>query len=226
MKKTDLRVVAVAAIVLVLYHLIVFLIPFAHTATFWVSYGFTLVAFGVVCGAMYTAFGKNKDAVSRFYGFPIARIGVVYGTVQVLLSLIAMLLGQWIPWWVALLVYAVGMSATGIGLIGADTAVEQIQQQDAVLKKDVFLMRSLQSKVIQMANTCEAAQLKALAEEFRYSDPVSNAALTEIEADLSAAVDELQAAVVDGDQAMIVKLCGAASAVLGERNRLCKLNKS
>lgn len=72
----------------------------------------------------------------------------------------------------------------------------------------------------------ENAEIKALAEEFRYSDPVSNNAVAEAEADLAAVVDELQAAYVDGDNDAMAQLCRKASALLAERNRLCKLNKT
>jgi hypothetical protein len=54
---------------------------------------------------------------------------------------------------------------------------------------------------------------------------VSNEAIAEAEADLAAAVDELQKAYVDGDQDAVAQLCRKASALLAERNRLCKLNK-
>ena len=72
----------------------------------------------------------------------------------------------------------------------------------------------------------ENAEIKALADEFRYSDPVSNDAIADAEADLSALVDELQIAVVDGDNGAVDKLCRKASAQLAERNRLCKLSKN
>ena len=64
-----------------------------------------------------------------------------------------------------------------------------------------------------------------LAEEFRYSDPVSNEMIAEVESDLIAVVDELQAAFVEGDDLIVEKLCRKASAQFAERNRLCKLNK-
>ena len=72
MKKDAVRGVVVLGVLLVLYILIAFLIPFVHTATFWVSFVFTLIAFGVVAASIYIAFVKNPDAKSRFYGFPIA----------------------------------------------------------------------------------------------------------------------------------------------------------
>ena len=214
------------AVLLVLYILVAFLIPFVHTAAFWVSFVFTLVAFGVVAASFYIAFIKNPDAKSRFYGFPIAKIGVIYGLVQLIAGIVFMALAAYVPVWVAILVYAIALGAAVIGLISVETVVEEIHIQDAKLKKNVSLMRSLQSKVNQIAAQSENAEIKALADEFRYSDPVSNAAIADAEADLAAAVDELQIAYVDGDSEAVAKLCRRASALLAERNRLCKLNKN
>ena len=226
MKKNTMRAIVMTLVILVVYHLIVFVVPFAKTAAFWVSYGFTLVAFAVVGLSIYMAFIKNPDAKSRFYGFPIARIGVIYGSVQLVVSLVVMILAQWMPWWIPVLVYAICLGAATIGLVSAETVIEEIQIQDVKLKKDVTLMRSLQSKMSQMASQSEDASLKALADEFRYSDPVSNDAIADAEADLVAAVDSLQAAFVDGDNEAMAQLCRKTSALLAERNRLCKLNKN
>jgi hypothetical protein len=226
MKKDTFRATAVAAITFVIYNLIAFVIPFAHNAAFWISYGFTLAAFAVVCAAIYIAFIKNPDAKSRFYGFPIARIGVIYGGAQLVVSLVVMALALWIPWWIPVVVYAVGLGAAIIGLVSAEAVAEEIKTQDIKLKKDVTLMHSLQSKISQLASQTDNAGIKALAEEFRYSDPVSNDAITDAEADLAAAVDQLQAAFVDGDNEAMAQLCRKATALLAERNRLCKLNKN
>ena len=226
MKKDTIRAIVVAVITFVIYNLIAFVIPFAHAAAFWISYGFTLAAFAVVCASIYIAIIKNPDAKSRFYGFPIARIGVLYGGAQLVVSLIVMALAQWTPWWIPTLVYAIGMGAAVIGLVSAEAVVEEIQTQDVKLKKDVSLMRSLQSKVSQIASQTDNAGIKALAEEFRYSDPVSNDAIADAEADIAAAVDQLQAAFVDGDNEAMAQLCRKATALLAERNRLCKLNKN
>ena len=226
MKKDTIRAIIVAVIMLAVYNLIAFMIPFAHTAAFWISHGFTLAAFAVVCASIYIAFIKNPDAKSRFYGFPIARIGVLYGGAQLIVSLIVMALAQWTPWWIPTLVYAIGLGATIIGLISAEAVVEEIQTQDVKLKDNTVMMRALQSKVSQIASQTDNAGIKALAEEFRYSDPVSNDAIADAEADLAAAVDQLQAAFVDGDNEAMAQLCRKATALLAERNRICKLNKN
>ena len=226
MKKDTIRGIIALTVVLALYILIAFLIPFIRTATFWVSFVFSLIASFVVAASIYIAYVKNPDAKSRFYGFPIARIGVIYGVVQLIAGFIFMALGVWIPVWVAVLVYAIALGSVAIGLISADAVREEIQRQDVKLKKDVSFMRNLQSKVCQMATQCDAPELKRFAEDIRYSDPVSSDALGDIEQELAAAVEELQAAVVDGDSESVAQLCRKASAVLSERNRLCKLGKN
>ena len=225
MRKDTIRSIVMATILLAVYHLIAFLIPFAHTAAFWVSYGFSLASFAVVAASMYIAFVQNPDAKSRFYGFPIAKIGVSYGVAQLIAGIAVMAMGKWIPWWIAVLVYAIGLGIAVVGLISAETVVNEIKAQDEKLKKDVTLMRSLQSKVNQMATQCDIDEVKKVAEEIRYSDPVSCDASCDAEQELSVLIDELQAAVVDGEEKTIRQLCRKASAALAERNRLCKLNK-
>lgn len=226
MKKDTVRAAAVAVIAFIIYNSIVFVIPFAHTAAFWISYGFGLAAFAVVAASVYIAFIKQPDVKSRFYGFPVARIGVIYGSSQLAASVLVMALALWMPWWIPVVVFSVGLGAAVIGLIGAETVVEEIHAQDEKLKKNTARMKEMQSKINQMAAQFGSASLKTLAEEFRYSDPVSSDAIAEAEADLAASVDELQSAVVEDDAASAEQLCRRVTVLLAERNRLCKLNKN
>ena len=230
MKKPALRAIVAAITIVLVYNLIAFIVPFAKTPVFWISWGMTMLAFCVSGGALYFSMGRATDTKSRFYGFPIARIGVIYGIAQLIAGFVCMILGSWIPWWLVLLVFIAGFGAAVLGLIATETVVDQIQQQDVQLRKDTTLMRSLQSKAQELAGLCDdadaAAAVKAFAEELRFSDPVSAEALAESEANLSALVDVLQGAVADGDAAAVQQLCRRATAVLAERNRLCKLHKN
>ena len=225
MKKDVIRSLIVEAVLLVIFHLITFVVPFVHTAAFWYSYAFGLVALGLVWAVLYLFMIKKTDVKSKFYGFPIVRIGVIYAVVQLLASLLVMALAKWIPGWIPMLIYAIGLGVTVIGLVGAEAVSDEFQIQDSKLKKDVSLMRGLQSKINQLSAQSEDKAIKALAEEFRFSDPVSNEAIAEAEADLAAAVDELQAAFVENDQDAVAQLCRKVTGLLAERNRQCKLNK-
>ncbi len=228
-KKNLVRSYVILAIVLVLYCALVFVIPFRRGGIFWLSFVFTLVAIAAQFYVVKTSFDRGGSARSKFYGFPIARIGLIYLVIQLVVGFICMGLGRSLPPWAAAVLFIVILGAAAVGIIAAEGIREEVERQDEVLKKNVSNMRALQSKAAAIAAQCEDADarkvLSALADKFRYSDPVSSAATSEAEAGLAALTDELQAAVLDRDAEAAVSLAGKLEAALAERNRLCKLNK-
>ena len=221
----------IGAIVLVCFLALAFLIPFPKTATFWVSFAFALIAICAQVYVMKIAFDKGEPLKSKFYGFPIARIGVTYLVVQLAVSFLLMGIGfaVKVPIWIALLLCILILGGSALGLISADIMRDEVERQDIQLKKDVRTMRALQSKSAALAGNCadEATKKKLtdLAEKFRFSDPVSSDAVAAAEQDLAVILDELQSAVLEGDWASANLLIAKTDAALAERNRLCKLNK-
>lgn len=227
--KNMARSIVILAIVLVVYCVLAFVIPFARGGVFWLSFVFTLIA---VCAQVYvakTAFAHGGSARSRFYGFPIARVGLIWLVVQLIAGFICMALGPVLPVWAAALAFIVILAAAAVGLITTEGIRDEVERQDEALKKNVSNMRALQSKTAAIAAQCEdegtRKVLNALADKLRFSDPVSSAATAEAEAGLAALTDELQAAVLDKDTEAAVSLAGKLEAALAERNRLCRLNK-
>lgn len=229
MKKDTMRLLIVTVAALIAYNLAVFLIPCYKTTTFWISWGFSLLSFAVSGYAIYTGLIRRPDAKSRFYGFPIARIGVLYLVGQIIAGSVCMAIGHIIPWWLATVAFAIGFAAALIGVVAAEAVVDQIQYQDNNIRQSVAVMRGLQSRLSPILAQCSdataAEALRAFAEELRYSDPVSCDAIAQTETALSDAVDALQAGVTEGNTDQILTACRQASALLAERNRLCKLNK-
>lgn len=221
--------VLVLALLFVVYTLIVLAVPFAKGGMFWLTYLFTAAAFGVQVYVFKLSFEKEKGAKSKFYGFPIARIGVLYLAVQLVLGLVFIALAAVAPVWLALVLYLALLAAAAVGVVATDSIRDEVERQDTQLKADVAAMRALQSQAAALPARCEDATAKAalekLSEEFRYSDPVSAPALTDLETDMAATMDELATAVTDSDNAAVLTLCKKISATLAERNRLCKLNK-
>ena len=231
MEKKNVRSLLLGCVGLALFLVIALAVPFPRTAAYWIAFTFGLVAVAAQVYVMKVAFDRGEPVKSKFYGYPIARIGVVYLIAQLAVSFILMALGFAfrVPVWVAVVVCALILGVSAVGLISADIMREEIERQDAKIKTDVQAMRALQSKTASVAGVCADAETKktltALAEAFRYSDPVSSDATRDLEANLAAAADELQAAVADGDFAAAAQLAGKIEAALNERNRICKLNK-
>jgi hypothetical protein len=228
-KKNMTRSVVILAIVLILYCVLAFAIPFVRGGVFWLSFVFSLIA---ICAQFYvlkTSFDHGESARSKFYGFPIARIGIVYLVVQLIAGFVCMALGAVLPAWAALVVFVIILAAAASGLITTEGIRDEVERQDEVLKTNVMPMRTLQSKAAAIASQCEDASLKniltALSDKFRFSDPVSSAATEEAETGLAALMEELQAAVLDNDSEAAAALAKRLEAALSERNRLCMLGK-
>ena len=228
MTRSKTRFLVVLAALFAAVTVIAFAIPFQRNATFWLAYVFALAALAAQLYVYPRAF-SGASARSKFYGFPIARIGLIYLVVQIVVGFIFMALAAICPTWVCLVVCVLILAAAAVGLISADAMRDEVERQDEQLKTDVSAMRTLQSLSSSLPALCTdagaRAELEKLAEAFRFSDPVSKPALAESEAELSGMLSELQTAVVDGDAAAIAGLCRRVTARLAERNRLCKLNK-
>lgn len=229
MHKNLIRSYGVLAILFVVLTVVVFAVPFVKNGVFWVSYLFALVSIVLQGYAIYKGFSRDEPLASKFYGFPVAQVGFVYMLAQLVLSLLFMALAAVLPLWVTLVVCVIALGAAGVGLITTDAMREEILRQDEVLKKDVSVMRALQSKTRMLKRQCEdpevAALLSKLAEAVQYSDPVSSEVLQQIEFDLTQMVDELQKAVVEHEYNAAKELIKKAENTLTERNRQCKLNK-
>lgn len=229
LNKNEVRTLLIAAIMLVLFCVLAFAIPFVHGAVFWLAFFFTVIAIIAQVYVAKKAFENGEGARSKFYGFPIARVGAIYLGAQFFAGLVCMALGKFLPAWIAAIVFVAILAAAAIGFITVDAMRDEVERQDTVLKKNVSAMRDLQSRSASIAAQCDdhslKAALNALAEKFRFSDPVSSVATAEAEAELSTLMDELQTACLEGDTTSVSLLAGKIEAKLNERNRLCKLNK-
>ena len=230
MSKNKIRFYIALVAVLAAFCVITLAVPFVRDTVFWLSFAFGALAILIQLYTMPKA--MKGDARSKFYGFPILRVSFIYLVLQLIISLVFMAVGQFItgiPVWIPAVIYIVLLCVALVGFVATEGVREEVAQQDVQIKKQVSVMRALQSKANAMAAQYEGGEagkaLKKFAEELRYSDPVSSEEIADAEAELSACIDNLQQAVVDGNETDIITLCRKATAALAERNRLCKLNK-
>lgn len=229
MNKNTIRMIAVAAIVLALFCVLAFATPFARGAVFWLGFGFTVLAILAQLYVAKKAFANGTGARSKFYGFPIARVGCIYLIVQAISGLVCMALGTVIPSWVAVVIFVLILAAAGIGFIASDAIRDETERQDKQVKTSVGVMRSLQSKAASLAGQCEDPEagrcLQKLSDSFRFSDPVSSNATEALEQDLTACLEDIQTALTEQDYTGGINQCAKTAPILAERNHLCKLEK-
>lgn len=227
--KNRIRSWIALGILFAVYTVVAFALPTVKNGVLWLSYLFGIIAIVAQIYILNTAFFKGKSVRSKFYGFPIANVGIVYLAVQLVLGLVFILLAAIVPLWLPLILYVVLLGIAAVGFIAADAVRDEVERQDNRLEQDVTAMRTLQSKASALAGYCEDTELgtvvRKLAENLRYSDPVSSEATTESEHQLAELMGELEQAVTEKDNNSAVALCKRMSTVLIERNQICKLNK-
>lgn len=220
--KNRLRGYAVLGILFAAISAIAFAVPTEKTAAFWISYGFTVVALAAQLGIWKAALGREEALKSKFLGFPVLHIGIVYLLVQ-LAALAVFLIVPTLPAWSAAAACAVIAGISTVCMIAADAGWGEIERVEETVQRKVFYIKALQADVELLAKqetdpSTQAALLR-LAEAIRFSDPMSHEQLTDLEAQLAAKVAELKVAAEKRD--IITELCS----LLEERNRKCKALK-
>jgi len=229
MKKSAARWGILWVTILAVYSVVVFALPFSKGITFWISYLFALVAIAVQIYVIRIAFSQGEDIKSKFYGFPIARVGAIYLVAQLIASLVFMATASFLLVWIPVVISVIFLGIAAVGFVAADAMRDEVIHQESKLEKNTEKMRQLCGKaagLVVLAKDAEVQNaLRALADEFRYSDPVSSESLQESEASLDRCLEELRGAILKDNKQSILPLVSRTKALLAERNSLCKLNK-
>lgn len=222
MKKNKGMAYAVLAIAFVLFNVIAFAIPTAKTATFWIAYVFTAIAFASQIAIWKFAFKGADTLKSKFLGIPLISVGITYLIVQIIAFAIFMAFAI-TPTWIAIVVCALILGISAICLIGTETGREEINRVEEKVGKKIFYIKSLQIDVEMLASaeidTDIKSALTKLAEKIRFSDPISNEALADLEAEIADKVNELKTA---ENKAEIITVLDS---LITERNKKAKLLK-
>lgn len=222
MKKNTKLAYAVLGIVFILFNVIVFAVPTDKTITFWIAYAFTVVAFALQIGIWNAAFKATETLKSKFLGVPIIYVGIVYLVLQ-LIAFAVFMIFPLIPSWIVVIACALVLGISAICLISADVARDEINRVEEKVNQKVFYIRELQADVEMLAEQEQNPEIKTsltrLAEKIRYSDPMSNVALADLEARIREKVTALRT--TDHKLEIITEL----DLLLAERNRKAKILK-
>ena len=222
MKKNKGLAYAVLTIAFVLFNVIAFAVPTAKTATFWVAYVFAAVAFASQIAIWKFAFKGADTLKSKYLGIPLISVGITYLIIQIIAFAIFMAFPI-APTWIAIVVCALILGISAVCLIGTETGREEINRVEEKVEKKVFYIKSLQVDIEMLVNAETDADTKAaltkLAEKIRFSDPMSNEVLADLETEITAKVKELKTA---ENKEEIIKVLDS---LITERNKKAKLLK-
>ncbi len=222
--------IIIYAVIAVLYLVCFFAIPFEKNAITWTAFAFGFVS--IIGGAIaaFVSFENGQELKSKIYGFPIFRLGYYYTIVQLILTVIFCTAGSFIelPVWIVVVSGAILLGVFIIGVISVDRVREVVERQDisdAINTKTVETFRlDIDSLVRKSPDANVQRAMEKLAEEFKYSDPMSSEATRGIEEEIKGKIEELASALVS-DPGRSMGIIDEVRGLLENRNRVCRSSK-
>lgn len=222
--------------ILIVYNIIFFTLPSIKTGSFWVSYIFGMVAIVLNLGIIKFAWEKAKTIKSKFMGVPILIVGYRYAAIQLILSSIFLILNIIpavsenlkefkIPYYIPLIIDSIIFIICIISVLIVDVARDEINRVEDKIYEKVFYIKELLLEVELLADDAVEndykAKLASLAEKIRYSDPMSNESLFELESQIKEKIDSLKEHSKESLLPQIIEI----EKLLNERNKRCKILK-
>lgn len=192
---------------------------------FWFSYGFVMLAFVLQIVSILT--GRFESGVeSVFFGIPLVSVSLFYFIITTVLSLAFMILvslGVAVPFMLMLVLECVVLGLYAIAFIISLSHKDVVVEIDKNIKKNVFAIRTLVTDVETLAEAVEDSQLKAklnrLAEDIRYSDPMTNDVVAELDLQMKDAIAELEVYVSEQDYSNAEAKIRQAQLLISKRNK-------
>lgn len=226
-RKKYLRGYVLIAFVFLIYNIAT--VPFVKNMVFWIVYFFSAIAIFMQVYTLHEILKSEAPIKDRVYDFPMFRISTLYLVIQVTAGLIMMGFSERIPVFAAALTEVVILAVAVMGFFAAESARAEAIRQDVQLKEELIIMRELQLRIDSLISQCEEAQIQdilhRLAEEVRYSNPLSKEITEEIEEEILVLFTEIEAAALAEDSENILSLCDRMTGLLRERDRICKYGK-
>ncbi len=230
MNKNFKYYIAAWAVLAVIFNVIAFVTPAADgvskfNGAFWSGYVLIMLALigQLVCA--YFAF-KAKSKEQLFLKLPLVTISYSALILSFVVGAACMLIPN-LPNWVGIVLCALILGFTAISVIKASAAAELVHETGTRVKEKTAFIRVMTveaENLMARAQTDEAKGMcKKVYEALRYSDPMSSAALSGTEAEISKEFTAFAAAVKNGENA--ADLADELIALIGDRNRMCKVMK-
>ena len=233
MKKSFSSFAIIWALFFVLFNVIVFVSPSEvegmtkFGGAFWPGYIFISLAFigQLVCG--YFAL-KPADRQTTFYNVSLLTISYT-GLIVMLIAGTACMAIPDLPSWLGIIVCLLILTFTAVAVVKATLAISVVGEIDQRVKAKTVFIKMLTVDAEQLYNATKDAQLKPLTkkvfEAVRYSDPMSNAVLVEVEEKIQSGFADFESSVNGEDYELAASNADVLLTLIDTRNKKCKLLK-
>lgn len=224
-------ILSVYAIAMIVYIVLAAVIPFSKPAGSWITFAFTILSFILGAAISILAFDKGSTLISKFYGYPVFRIGIIYTVSQIIISVLIFAVGAFVnvPYWIGLSVSILLLGIAVIGVITADNARDYVNEVDTKNEVSTKPLTRFNIDIADILDNCKDPEvyeaLKKLNEKFRYSDQVSSPATEEKEEEIKQEIEKLKNIINNENTENVIDEIRLISNLLSSRNRICESRK-
>lgn len=216
-------------VIFVLYHVIAFVPPLERVLEFWVSYVFGILSILLGFISIKYAYAEEMKLQSKIFRIPIIYIGILGTSCQVLLSIVFMVAGEYIPVWIEIVIFILIVAIIILSWIANLETTDSIERLQKNTDEKILFIQLIRYKLEDMCNNCEDAdsreKLLELLDLANYSDPVSNERLFDVENQLQSDVEELEIHIKNRENEKIGISVQAVKNDIARRNMMCKMMK-
>lgn len=148
--KTKRLSLLIVLIILAVYNIIAFVLPFNRGGMFWTGYIFSMMSILLTAGVGFYAFGR-ESLRSKVYGCTLLSLVGYYLIAQLIIGILEMVLAN-VPFQYGIVLNAILFSACTIGLAAADISKEEIERIDLKVKEKISHIKSLQTDIEYLAS--------------------------------------------------------------------------
>lgn len=233
MKKNFKMYLCIWAIFFVIFNLVTFLIPNEvvglnkFDGVFWVGYIFITLAFIGQLVTAYFAF-KEENMQKLFYKISLMRVSFI-GLILTLVFGAACMAIPNVPNWLGIILCFAVLGFSAIAVLKAEIAIEEVIKIDEKIKTQTAFIKLLtvdaESLMMKAKSSEIKAECKKVYEAVRYSDPMSNDALSSIEGQIQKQFNAFEVAVEGNELDYVKKLSSDLLIAIDNRNKKCRVLK-
>ena len=233
MKKSFKIYALIWVISLAVFNVITFVTPneiggvSKFSGSFWVGYIFITIAFLGQLACAFVAF-KAENLKKFFYNIPL--LSISYGGLVTMLVVGSIFMAvPALPEWIAIIVCVIILAFNAIAIIKATAAADIVSSIDEKIKAQTFFIKSLSVDAQSLMTSAKSDELRAEAkkvyEAIRYSDPMANAALSDLDDQIERHFNAFSDAVKADDAELAKETADELLEMVERRNQKCKLLK-
>lgn len=218
---------AIYLIAFAVFNLLVFVIANQKNGVFWMSYAFMCLAFFVQFGSMVMSL-RSLETETVFMGIPLASLSFYYFFAAIFTGAIFMIF-QNASFKLALVLQVLIVAIYAIVAILALMSRNVVQDVNDNLRESVQAIKTLNVNVDiyipQVSDPNLKKALKRVSETIKYSDPMSNSAVADIEEQIMQVVNTLRIHIENNNNAEAIQTCKDIEVLFLQRNSLLKATK-